>query len=214
MEMPAYFAKMAAARRESPGEDLISLLVNGDTEEGRLEDWEVIGFTILLLIAGNETTTNLMSNSLNFLAQRPDVFAQLRADRSLIEPFIEEMLRYESPVQVLFRETAKEAHLPSGAVIPAGEPVGVFYGAANRDPAAWDEPDTFRLDRNLKDHVAFGHGIHYCLGSPLARMEARITLNNLCERYREVRPGSAPAVRQTASPVVFGFRTLPIEFVR
>lgn len=211
MEMSGYFAQMAALRRAEPMEDLISLLVAGDADGGKLEDWEVVGFAMLLLIAGNETTTNLMSNSLNFLATRPDIFAKLHADRALIEPFIEEMLRYESPVQVLFRETAKEAHLPSGAVIPAGEPVGVFYGSANRDPDEWDAPDEFQLDRNLKDHVAFGHGIHYCLGSPLARMEARVTLQNLLGRFREVRPGAEPARRQSAASIVLGFDRLPLE---
>ncbi len=213
MEMAAYFARTATARRADPQEDLISLLVTGDTDEGKLDDGEVIGFCILLLVAGNETTTNLMGNCLNFLANNPAVYAQLRADRDLVEPFIEEMLRYESPVQVLFRSTLKEAQLPSGAIIPAGQRCGMFYGSANRDPEAWAEADTFRVDRNLKDHVAFGHGIHYCLGSPLARTEARVTLHNLLERYREVRPGSGAAERQVASPIVFGFRTLPLELI-
>ena len=115
-EMMAYFGKMIALRREKGAEDLITLLVEGDTDEGKLDDWEILGFSMLLLIAGNETTTNLMGNLLNFLAVRPEWFARLKADRALIEPFIEEMLRYESPVQVLFRHTTKEAVLPSGGL--------------------------------------------------------------------------------------------------
>jgi hypothetical protein len=208
MAMMAYFGKMAADRRAQGAEDLITALVESETEEGKLDDWEVLGFCMLLLIAGNETTTNLMGNLLHYLAAHPGLYAQVRADRDLVEPCIEEMLRLESPVQVLFRTTVKDAHLPSGGFIPAGEPVGMFYGAANRDPDGWPEPDTFRLDRNLKDHVAFGMGVHYCLGSPLARAEARITLNNLLDRYSRVELDSKPSVRQTDAPIVYGFRHL------
>ncbi len=213
-EMAEYFGRMAIERREQGAEDLITTIVQTETEDGRLSDGEAVGFCILLLVAGNETTTNLMGNMVNHLAHDPGLFARVKADRTLVEPFIEEMVRYESPVQVLFRHTVKEAHLPSGGVIPAGQSVGIFFGAANRDPDGWPEPDTFRLDRNLKDHVGFGHGIHYCLGSPLARAEARITLENLLDRYAAIEPGAAPAIRQTNAPIVYGFRQLPVVLRR
>ncbi len=213
-EMAEFFGRMAIERRAHGAEDLITTIVQTETEDGRLSEWEAVGFCILLLVAGNETTTNLLGNMVNHLAHHPDLFHQIKADRALVEPFIEEMVRYESPVQVLFRHTLKEAHLPSGGVIPAGASVGVFFGAANRDPDGWPDPDTFRLDRNLKDHVGFGHGIHYCLGSPLARAEARVTLENVLDRYTGIEPGTPPAIRQSNAPIVFGFRQLPVRFIR
>ena len=207
-EMMAYFGKMAAARRQEGAADLITALVEAEIEGEALEDWEVLGFCMLLLIAGNETTTNLMGNLIAFLSQRPQLWAQLREDRSLIPQLIEEMLRYESPVQVLFRRTTRDVEL-NGVTIPADQRVGVFYGAANRDPEEWDEPHEFVLERDLHAHVGFGHGTHYCLGSPLARAEARITLNTWLDRFAAIEP-AAPPVRQTGTGVVFGYTSLPV----
>ena len=207
-EMMAYFGKMAAARRQEGAADLITALVEAEIEGEALEDWEVLGFCMLLLIAGNETTTNLMGNLIAFLSQRPQLWAQLREDRSLIPQLIEEMLRYESPVQVLFRRTTRDVEL-NGVTIPADQRVGVFYGAANRDPEEWDEPHEFVLERDLHAHVGFGHGTHYCLGSPLARAEARITLNTWLDRFAAIEP-AAPPVRQTGTGVVLGYTSLPV----
>lgn len=208
-EMMAYFGQMAAARREHGAEDLITALVEAEIEGEALEDWEVLGFCMLLLIAGNETTTNLMGNTIAFLSQRPELWSRLREDRSLIPQLIEEMLRYESPVQVLFRVTTRDVEV-NGVTIPADERVGVFYGAANRDPEEWEEPDEFVLERDLHAHVGFGHGTHYCLGSPLARAEARMTLNAWLDRFAAIEPASAP-VRQTGTGVVLGYTSLPVS---
>ena len=174
-----------------------------------LQDWEILGFCILLLIAGNETTTNLLGNLLNTLVERPELWERLREDRSLVETVLEETLRYESPVQRLFRWTTCEVEM-SGVKIGKGERVTIFYGAANRDPQAFPHPDEFRLDRDLRNHVAFGAGIHYCLGAPLARAEARITLNAFLDRFSTLRRGDVSSVRQSATPIVFGFERLPL----
>ncbi|MCY3883239.1 MAG: cytochrome P450 [Chloroflexi bacterium] len=207
-EMMAYFGQMAAARRKHGAEDLITALVEAEIEGEALEDWEVLGFCMLLLIAGNETTTNLMGNTIAFLSTRPNLWARLREDRSLVPQLIEEMLRYESPVQVLFRVTTRDVEM-NGVTIPADERVGVFYGAANRDPEEWDDPDEFEIERDLHAHVGFGHGTHYCLGSPLARAEARITLNTWLDRFAAIEP-AAPPVRQTGTGVVLGYNSLPV----
>lgn len=208
-EMAAYFGQMAAARRAHGAEDLITALVKAEVEGESLEEWEILAFCILLLIAGNETTTNLMGNMLNILVDRPELWQKLRQDRSLVEIVIEETLRYESPVQQLSRVTTREVEV-SGVKIPQGELVEIFFGAANRDPKEFPNPDEFRLDRDLRYHVAFGMGIHYCLGAPLARAEAKISLNAFLDRFPAIKRGNAPAVRQTASPIVFGFQQLPL----
>jgi hypothetical protein len=208
-EMMMYFGRMAAARRAHGAEDLITALVESEIEGESLQDWEILGFCLLLLIAGNETTTNLVGNMFNVLVDKPDLWQKLREDRSLVEPVIEETLRYESPVRVLLRTTTREVQV-SGVTIPHGDMVGIFYGAANRDPEEFPNPDEFRLDRDLRNHVAFGMGIHYCLGAPLARAEAKITLNTFLDRFPVITRGSASPVRQTASPIVFGFQQLPL----
>jgi hypothetical protein len=210
MEMVEYFGKIAAARRSQGAEDLITALVEAEIDGESLQDWEILGFCILLLIAGNETTTNLMGNLLNILVERPELWRRLQQDRSLVEPVIEETLRYESPVQQLMRMTTKDATL-SGVTIPANELVMVFFGAANRDPKEFPNPDEFRLDRDLRNHVSFGAGIHYCLGAPLARAEAKISLNAFLDRFSSITHGATPAVRQSQSPVVFGFERLPLN---
>lgn len=208
-EMLGYFGRLIVERREHSAADLITALVEAEIDSEHLQEWEILGFSVLLLVAGNETTTNLIGNMLNVLAGRPDLWEGLREDRGLIEPMIEETLRYESPVRLLFRRATRDVTL-GGRVIPAQSQIGVFYGAANRDPAEFPQPDEFRLDRDLRNHVAFGQGIHYCLGAALARAEARITLDALLDRYAGIEPGGEPGVRQMTSPLVYGFARLPV----
>ena len=208
-EMVAYFGKMAATRRAHGLDDLITALVEAEVEGEKLEDWEVIGFSMFLLLAGNETTTNLLANTLNILAERPRLWSQLREDRSLVEQVIDESLRYESPVQQLARYTTRDVEV-SGVRIPGGERVNVYYGSANRDPGEFPNPDEFRLDRELRSHLAFGSGIHYCMGAPLARAEATVSLNTFLDRFAAIRRGPTPAVRQTFTPLGLGFQHLPL----
>lgn len=211
MEMMDYFRKIAGARREQRGNDLISAVVEAEVEGQRLEEWEVLGFCVLLLVAGNETTTNLMSNMLNILVDRPEMWRRLREDRSLVESAIEETLRYDSPVQMLTRRATRDIEI-DGREIHEGEQVAVNYAAANRDPAMFPDPDTFSLERENSRHLGFGAGIHYCLGAPLARMEASIMLNALLERFGRIARGDEAPQRQTATNLLYGFRKLSLKF--
>ncbi|MGH7865558.1 MAG: cytochrome P450, partial [Candidatus Binataceae bacterium] len=181
--------------------------IDGD----KLEEWEVLGFCILLLVAGNETTTNLLSNMLNILVERPDLWRRLRDDRALVEVAIEETLRYESPVQQLIRMATRDVEI-GGRKIFQSQPVAVCYGAANRDPAVFPDPDTFRLDRDWTRHLGFGAGIHYCLGAPLARVESQISLNALLDRFSSLERGDGRSVRQRATNLLLGLRELPLRF--
>jgi cytochrome P450 len=206
-EMFAYFFAAYAERRTAPRDDLLSALVEAEIEGDRLNDIELLSFAIILLVAGNETTTNLVGNLVNILAGRPDLWAALRADRSLVGPAIEETLRYDSPVQLLGRAATRDVEI-HGVTIPAGARVLVGFASANRDPEEFAGPDIFRLDRNLSRHVAFGHGIHYCLGAPLARTEAEIVLNALLNRFATIEPAGAGS--RTKSSVIRGFEHLPV----
>jgi cytochrome P450 len=212
MQMMDYFRQVAAARREQHGSDLISALVEADVEGERLEEWEILGFCILLLVAGNETTTNLMSNMLNIMVDRPDLWRRLREDRSRVEFAIEETLRYESPVQMLTRFTTRDIEI-EGRQIFKGQAVAVSYGAGNRDPAVFPDPETFSLDRDFSKHLGFGAGIHYCLGAPLARVEASIMLNGMLDRYASIERADEAPLRQRATNLLLGFRKLPLKFI-
>jgi cytochrome P450 len=209
-ELARYMTQALAARRAQPAEDLLSALAEAEVEGSKLSDEEIRGIATLLLIAGNETTTNLLGNMMGLLADRPELWQRAREDRSLVEPIIEEVLRYESPAQRIPRLTTRPVRL-GGVDIGAGELVDMCLGAANRDPAVFDDPDSFRPERkNNAQHLAFSHGTHFCLGAPLTRLEARLSLDALLDRFSSVRRGEEPAVRQSIVGAAFGYRSLPL----
>ena len=211
MEMMQYFAGVIAQRRTALGDDLISAIVAATIDGERLSDRELLAFCLLLLVAGNETTTNLIGNMLNVLVERPDLWTALRDNRALVPAAVEETLRYDSPVLLLWRTATRPVEI-RGTPIAENEKVMVVYAAANRDPDAFPEPDEFRLDRGLSRHVAFGYGIHYCLGAPLARLEAEVALNELLDRFARVERGDGPGER-LGSGILRGFKRLPLRFL-
>ncbi|MGH7985851.1 MAG: cytochrome P450, partial [Candidatus Binataceae bacterium] len=159
-----------------------SLLIDAHETDEALSADELLSFVVLLLIAGNETTTNLLGNGMLALGRNPDQFARLRANSALLPGAIEEMLRYDGPVQATTRFTSQAVNL-NGTEIPAGGFVFVILAAANRDPAQFIDPDHFEIARDPNRHVAFGEGIHFCLGAALARSEARVAFAAMLARF-------------------------------
>lgn len=208
MQLRAYFAGLAAERRVTPGEDLVSALIRARETSETLTDDQVVGFCILLMIAGNETTTNLLGNLINRLAGQPDGWAALRADPGLIETAIEESLRVDSPAQMVMRRAREDVGV-SGQTIKTGDMVMIYLASANRDPSRWDDPANFELARERDRHVAFGHGVHTCIGAPLARMEAKAAMTALVARFASIAPGAQRGHRLPGG-LLFGFRSLPV----
>lgn len=190
-EMNEYLLAHAKACRERPGDDLTSHLTKVESQGRTLSDSEIVGFIGLLLIAGHITTTALLGNSVLILDERPELFSELRADRELVPSAIEEFLRVRSPFPRLGRMTTRELEL-GGVRLPARTPLLVWPAAANRDPAKFAEPDTVDIHRHPNHHLAFGKGIHFCIGAPLARLEARVALNRLLEEFTELRVTGDP----------------------
>jgi cytochrome P450 len=184
-EMNSYLLAHIQQRRARPADDLTSELVRAEVDGERLDDQEIVGFVGLLLLAGHITTTALLGNAILTFDEHPDAAAEVRADPTRLPAAIEEVLRYRSPFPRLARRAASDVDL-GGHAIAANEIVILWIASANRDPAQFPEPDRFDIRRALNPHLAFGHGIHFCLGAPLARLETKIALGILFERYREI----------------------------
>lgn len=208
-EMAAYFFNMIEQRRQQPGDDLISGLIRAEVDGRKLETIELLGFCSLLLVAGNETTTNLIGNSLLTFGEQPDLWQQLRKDSNLIPSAIEEVLRYRSPVQSMFR-VAKAGAEVAGQVLPEGARLVAWIGSANHDVTQFPDPDQFVVNRTPNRHIAFGQGIHYCLGAPLARLEAKIALTEMVNRYKEICLAPNASLERLPSTLVFGLKQVPL----
>ncbi len=205
-----YFTDEIERRRKNPGPDLISALVAAHDEGDALSSADLLSFVTLLLVAGNETTTNLIGNGTLALGRHPDQLEALKRNPAMLPRAIEEMLRYDGPVQSTAR-FPKEAVELGGAAIPAGAVVLVVVGAANRDPAQFKDPEKFDIARDPNDHLAFGEGIHFCLGAPLARMEAAVAFETILARFPRLRlkdPAMKP--QHKGSYFLRGLESLPV----
>ena len=181
-----YFADEIGRRRREPGSDLISALVAAHDEAESLNAQELLAFVVLLLLAGNETTTNLIGNGMLAMGRNPDQIELLHRSPELIERCVEESLRYDSPVQATFRGALKRTNL-GGTEIEPGTACFIIVAAANHDPAQFPDPDRFDIAREPRDHLAFGAGIHFCIGAQLARLEGKIAIGELIRRFPRVR---------------------------
>lgn len=180
--MTGYLGDLIDSKRRTPGTDLLSGLAAGEEGEDRLSREEMLGMAFLLLVAGYETAANLFSGGTLALLSHPEQLAALRADWSLLPDAVEEMLRYDAPVETAaFRYTREPVQI-GGVTIGVGEPVAVVLAAASRDSGRFAEPDRFDIRRDARGHLAFGHGVHHCLGAPLARLQGAVGFRTLLER--------------------------------
>ena len=212
VEMAGYFTALVADKRAHPADDLLSaLIVARDAGDG-LSQRELLGMIFLLLVAGHETTVNLIGTGTLALLQSPGELARLRADSALLPGAVEELLRYTSPVNhATFRFTAEAVEI-GGTLIPAREAVLVAIASANRDPDRYPAPDRLDVGRDAGGNLAFGHGIHYCLGAPLARMEGVIAFGALLSRFPGLTLAVPPeSLRWRPSTLIRGLETLPVR---
>ena len=206
-----YLRPIISERRDAPRDDIISALAQAEEAGDKLTEREVLVMLRLLLVAGNETTTNLIGNGVLALLRHPDQLAALRGDAALVPSAVEELLRFDSPVQVDLRSALDDCDV-NGFRVRRGDNVVTLLGAANRDPDRFPAPDRLDVRRAEQNHLAFGRGIHHCLGAPLARLEGRVVLEALLDRFRSIRLlDDRPAFRN--SVVLRGLHSLPVAAV-
>jgi len=210
LELFDYLAELVAYRRINPADDLITLTAATPLRDGSpMTVSRAVAQLALLLAAGNETTANLIGNGITLLIDNPCVQRKLQEDPRLLAAGIEEMLRLDPPFHLLVRKVVKPTTV-SGQQMNRGELCWQLIPAANRDPRIFTDPCVFRLNRASNPHLAFIHGIHFCIGAPLARMEAQIVFSKLFERYRDLSAGAEPAVRKTQAIISRGWQTRPV----
>jgi cytochrome P450 len=211
LEMDAYLADMIQQRRAIPQDDLLTRLMEAEIDGERLSQQEILGFFQLLIVGGQETTANLINNAVLCLLEHPDQLARLRAAPELLPSAIEEVLRYRSPLQWMMRTPRRDVEV-HGQVIPAGKLVLAMMGSANRDPRQFPEAGRFEIARNPNPHVAFGHGIHFCLGAALSRLESKIALSDLLKRFKNFELATDHPWEPRQALNVHGPTRLPIRF--
>ena len=209
-ELAEYLRHVVAERRRDPQEDLISAMTAARDERGALTDDELISNAILLLLAGHETTTNLIGNGALALLRNPDQYAALRRDPDLAANTVEEVLRYDAPVQLTGRVPSEPVEI-RGVTIPPTAEATLFFGAANRDPAVFEAPHTFDIRREGGRHLSFGFGAHFCLGASLARLEGRVAFHCLATRLPKLTLAEAEPPRRPGI-VLRGLASLPATF--
>jgi cytochrome P450 len=209
LALTAYLRELVRRRRADPDDSLLSALVAAEEEGDRLSSDELVSTALLLLVAGFETTVNLIGNGTVALLGEPEHWQRLREEPSLVPGAVEELLRYDSPVQMTSRTATEDVDV-GGVVIPQGVPVIVAIGGANRDPDVFDQPDRLRIDRpDASRHLSFSFGIHHCLGAALARLEGRIAFEELTRRYPRLEMAGTPARRPLL--VLRGFESVPVR---
>lgn len=209
--MNEYLSAMIVARRESPRDDLLSNLIAAEVDGQRLSQDEILGFFQLLVVAGQDTTANLINNAVLCLLENPRQLELLRSDMQFLPSAIEEVLRYRAPIQWVMRTPRQEIEL-SGETLSPGQLVLAMIGSANRDSKYFDRSEEFDITRDPNPHIAFGHGIHFCLGAALARMEARIALTHLFERTSDLERLNSDPWEPRRALHVHGPTHLPIRF--
>ncbi len=212
-EMRRYFRTMLEERYKNPQADMMSDLIMAEVDGERLDIESAISFCVLLLLAGHVTTTNLLSQALRCFDEHPGVMEQLRQDASLMPGAIEEVLRYASPVWRLRRRVRTKTTL-AGVTLPAGSRVFAWVAAANRDASHFSEPEQFDISRNPNKHLSFGHGIHFCMGAPLSRLETAIALPMILAQLPGLRQIPEKPGELFEGGILFGFRSLPMAFER
>jgi cytochrome P450 len=209
LALTGYLQDLVGERRAQPDDSILSALITAEEEGDRLSSGELVSTALLLLVAGFETTVNLIGNGTAALLGDPDSWDRLGRDPALVPAAVEEMLRYDSPVQLTARTATEDAEV-GGSIIPAGRPVVVCIGGANRDPGVFEQPDEFRIDRpDPGRHLSFSLGIHHCVGSALARLEARIAFEELTRRFPALELAAPPARRPQL--VLRGFESIPVR---
>ena len=207
-ELFTYFETIVEARRRNPRDDLVSALLAAEEEGDKLSREELLSTMLLILIAGNETTRNLIGNGMLALLRHPDQLQRLRDEPGLLEPAVDELLRYDSPVQLDGRVVREDLEM-GGKRLRAGQKAIALIGAANRDPEAFENPEALDIGRKGRSHLSFGRGIHYCLGASLAVKEARVAFRGLLDRFPSIRLAAEPDYRDGI--VLRGVESLWIE---
>jgi cytochrome P450 len=210
-EMSEYFLDAIEYRKQNPGEDLISLLTQAEVEGQKLTTKDLLAFCITLLVAGNETTTNLINNTMLTLAELPNIQEHLREHPEDIPKAIEEVLRYRSPVQYINRIASKDVVIRDQK-IKKGDILNIWIASANRDESVFPNADQFDLNRENLKHIALGHGIHYCLGAPLARLEAKVAITTMLERMNDFRLKDDKEPIMNPITLMYSIKELPLTF--